>query len=115
MLVTAAAVVAVEPEPLVAGRARLDFGSVGAVTPLDAPAAALLRGRGADPRAYLLLRPWVQTAVRVEVDDPDDPAPYWYVSTRDRAPSPPRSPPARRGAGARRRPDRPSGCHGPRR
>jgi Protein of unknown function (DUF3093) len=82
VLVTAAATVAVEPDALVAGRARLDYGSMGAVTPLDAPAASLLRGREADSRAYLLLRPWVQTAVRVDVDDVEDPAPYWYVSTR---------------------------------
>jgi hypothetical protein len=55
---------------------------MGAVTALDPPAAALLRGRDADPRAYLLLRAWAPAAVRVEVDDPGDPAPYWYVSTR---------------------------------
>ena len=85
VLVSAAATVSVEPTALVAGRARLDYDCMGAVTPLDAAAAALLRGREADTRAYLLLRPWVQTAVRVDVDDADDPAPYWYVSTRDPA------------------------------
>ena len=82
VLVSAAATVAVEPDAFVAGRARLDYDSMGVVTPLEPPAAALLRGREADPRAYLLLRPWVQTAVRVDVDDAHDPAPYWYVSTR---------------------------------
>ena len=39
-------------------------------------------GRDADVRAYLLLRPYVQRAVRIEVVDPADPTPYWLVSTR---------------------------------
>ena len=56
--------------------------AVGAVTPLDPEAAEALRGPKADARAYLVLRGWIRTAVRVEVADPADPAPYWYVSTR---------------------------------
>jgi Protein of unknown function (DUF3093) len=82
VLVTAAAMVTVDEQGLVAGRARLPFSSMGAVTALDSGAAGALRGRDADPRAYLLLRPWVPRAVRVDVDDRRDPAPYWYVSTR---------------------------------
>jgi hypothetical protein len=83
VLLTAAAWVVVEPAFLVAGRARLPLTAVGAVTALDASASALLRGREADPSAYLLLRPWVAArAVRVDVDDPADPTPYWYVATR---------------------------------
>lgn len=82
VLVTASALVEVGAASLVAGRATLGYDAMGTVTALDGPAAGLLRGRDADPRAYLLLRPWVPAAVRVDVADPDDPAPYWYVSTR---------------------------------
>jgi len=39
-------------------------------------------GQGFDPRAHVVLRSWAGTAVRVEVDDPLDPTPYWLVSTR---------------------------------
>ncbi len=39
-------------------------------------------GPGLDARAHLCLRGWVRTAVRVELDDPADPTPYWVVSTR---------------------------------
>jgi hypothetical protein len=39
-------------------------------------------GRDADARAYLLLRPYLKRAVRVEITDPADPTPYWLVSTR---------------------------------
>lgn len=82
VLVTAAATVSVDDDGLVAGRARLPLSAMARVAALDARAAGALRGRDADPRAYLLLRPWVPAAVRVDVDDPRDPTPYWYVSTR---------------------------------
>ena len=74
--------VEVRDHQLVAGRARLPLSSIGRVTALDAAEARTLRGVGADPRAFLVLRGWVSTAVRVDLDDPADPTPYWYVSTR---------------------------------
>jgi hypothetical protein len=39
-------------------------------------------GRELDPAPFVLHRPWVRTAVRLWLDDPDDPTPYWVVSTR---------------------------------
>ena len=36
----------------------------------------------ADARAYLLLRPYLKRAVKVEITDRADPAPYWLISTR---------------------------------
>ncbi len=82
LLVRAAALVEVGDGTLVAGRARIPTSLVGSVLALEAEAARTLRGPGADARAYLLLRPWVATAVRVDLVDPADPTPYWYVSTR---------------------------------
>jgi Protein of unknown function (DUF3093) len=74
--------ISIEAASLHAGRAALPLDAAGAAVALDAEAARWLRGPGADPRAYLYLRSWVPTAVRVDVTDPGDPAPYWYVSTR---------------------------------
>lgn len=65
-----------------AGRAHLPLAYVGEVTPLDKEQTRLLAGRDADARAFLAMRPYVKRAVRVEVTDPADPAPYWLVSTR---------------------------------
>jgi hypothetical protein len=74
--------VAVVGGDLQAGRARLPQWAQGRVVVLDADAARRLRGVDADVSAYLYLKGWVPTAVRVDVVDPADPAPYWYVSTR---------------------------------
>lgn len=65
-----------------AGRAHIATSYVGAVTPLDTEQARRLAGVEADARAYLLLRPWLKRAVRVDIADPADPTPYWLVATR---------------------------------
>lgn len=68
---------------LVAGNARIPVSALGETQVLDADEAAAWRTHKADPRAYLLLRSYIPTALRVEVTDPDDPTPYLYLSTRD--------------------------------
>lgn len=35
-----------------------------------------------DPAAFIVHRPWVRGAVRIWLDDADDPTPYWVISTR---------------------------------
>ncbi len=67
---------------LEAGRAVIPLSAVGTVRALSAEEARELRGPKADPRAYLLLRAYLPRAVYVEVADPADPTPYWYLSTR---------------------------------
>ncbi|MGW1885481.1 DUF3093 domain-containing protein [Streptomyces sp. NPDC001970] len=68
---------------LVAGDARIPVSALGDAEVLDAQEARAWRSYKADPRAYMLLRSYVPTAVRVTVTDPEDPTPYVYVSTRD--------------------------------
>lgn len=67
---------------LVVGRAHLpvDVISRGVAVPGSAKSAAL--GRQLDPAAYVQHRPWVKTMALIVLDDPDDPTPYWLVSTR---------------------------------
>ncbi len=76
------ATVIVDDSGLTAGPAHLPWDAVGTVESLDAAAAKSRRGPAADPRAYLMLRGWVSTAVTVDVRDRLDPTPYWFVSTR---------------------------------
>lgn len=65
-----------------AGPAHIEGRYLGAITPLDAEQARRVAGRDADARAFLVLRPYLERAVRVEVVDPADPTPYWLVGTR---------------------------------
>jgi len=65
-----------------AGRAVLSLVHCSGVMALDSDDTRALRGPLADARAYLWLRPYVSTAVRVDLADPRDPAPYWLLSSR---------------------------------
>jgi hypothetical protein len=65
-----------------AGRAHIEGRHLGAVEALDAEQTRRTAGPEADARAYLLLRPYLKRAVRVEITDPADPTPYWLVSSR---------------------------------
>ncbi|HEV2344434.1 MAG TPA: DUF3093 domain-containing protein [Actinocrinis sp.] len=67
---------------LKAGPATLPASALGAALALDAEHARALRTYEADPRAFLLLRSYIPTAVRVEIADPADPTPYLYLSSR---------------------------------
>src|SRR4051794_37380486 len=74
--------VAVRDGVLHAGAAHIAVGLLGAVEPLDPEQTRRVHGVDADARAFLMTRPYVRRAVRVEVVDPADRTPYWLVSTR---------------------------------
>ena len=65
-----------------AGRARIPVRLLADPKPLGPADTKRVAGLDADARAYLLLRPYVDTSLRVRVVDPADPTPYWLVSTR---------------------------------
>ncbi len=67
---------------LQAGRARIAVVDLGSAVVLDAAETRRWTGRDADARAYLLLRPYLRRAVKVQVVDAADPTPYWLLSTR---------------------------------
>lgn len=39
-------------------------------------------GPNLDPAAFVIHRPWIRPMVRVWLNDPNDPTPYWLISTR---------------------------------
>ncbi|MEV5374969.1 DUF3093 domain-containing protein [Streptosporangium nondiastaticum] len=67
---------------LIAGDARIPLEALGTPQVLDAEEARAWRTYKADTRAFMLLRGYVPTALRVEITDPSDPTPYAYLSTR---------------------------------
>jgi hypothetical protein len=62
--------------------ARLPLRYVADAIPLDASGRQELLGPSADPLAFVIQRPWIPGAVQVLLDDPDDPTPYWVISSR---------------------------------
>jgi Protein of unknown function (DUF3093) len=65
-----------------AGRAAIPIHLLGPATVLEPAAMARLRGPDFNPRAYVCQRAWVRGGVRLDVDDPADPTPYWLISTQ---------------------------------
>lgn len=70
------------PEGLRVGRAHLTPEFIGAVTVLDGPGFQQMLGPDADARAWMRTRAYVPGGIRVDVDDPRDPVPYWLISCR---------------------------------
>ncbi|MET7616755.1 DUF3093 domain-containing protein [Streptomyces sp. NPDC005408] len=70
-------------DSLVAGEARIPLTALGEAEVLDADEARAWRSYKADTRAFMLLRSYVPTALRIEITDPADPTPYVYLSTRN--------------------------------
>jgi hypothetical protein len=65
-----------------AGTAHIGVEHLGAPEPLDREETRRVHGVDADARAFLLTRPYLQRSVKVPVHDPEDPTPYWLLSTR---------------------------------
>lgn len=74
--------VLVDPEVFVAGRARVPLGLLGGVEVLDGEGMRRARSVELDARAFLCLRGWIPGGVRVRLQDPQDPTPYWLISSR---------------------------------
>jgi hypothetical protein len=82
LLAWSAGVIEVTGGQLRAGGSVLPLARVTAVQPLDEDQAAAMRGPQADPAAHALIRPFLKSAVYLEIDDPGGQVPYWLVGTR---------------------------------
>ncbi|WP_369214813.1 DUF3093 domain-containing protein [Streptomyces flavofungini] len=67
---------------LVAGEAKIPVSALGDAEVLNGEETRAWRTYKADPRAFMLLRAYIPTALRVNITDPQDPTPYAYISTR---------------------------------
>lgn len=65
-----------------AGKAILPTDVIARGASIAASQRSAAMGRQLDPAAYVIHRAWVKTMVLVVLDDPDDPTPYWLISTR---------------------------------
>ena len=69
-------------EELRIDRAHIESKYLGKVTILDSGAMRMLRTRDADPAAYLAIKFWAPTGIKIEVTDPRDPTPYWLITSK---------------------------------
>ncbi|QGF24771.1 DUF3093 family protein [Raineyella fluvialis] len=74
--------VRVEPAGLHVGRHQLGWPYVADARALSVDESRDRLGTGADPRAFLVTRPYIRRVVEVTLADPADPHPYWLVSSR---------------------------------
>ena len=82
LLLMSAPVIAVDGGILRAGRAHVPVDIIGETEAFRGEDARQERGPRLDARAWLLIRGWVDPVVRVRIEDPADPVPYWLISTR---------------------------------
>ena len=62
--------------------AHLPLRYISGVVTLDARTLRRVIGRAGDPSAFVSIRPWIGPGVQIQLDDPEDPTPYWVISTR---------------------------------
>jgi len=72
----------VTDKELIIGRAHIELQYLGDIEELSAEQMRLIRGRDADPAAFLAIRFWQDKGVKIQINDDRDPTPYWLVSTR---------------------------------
>lgn len=64
------------------GTARIEHRFLGAGTALNNAALKIIRTRDADPAAFLAIRFWASSAVKIELNDKRDPTPYWLITSK---------------------------------
>ncbi|MFA4082320.1 DUF3093 domain-containing protein [Mycobacteroides salmoniphilum] len=65
-----------------AGAAHLPVSVIAKSAAIPATAKSSALGRQLDPAAFVVHRAWIGPLVLVVLDDPEDPTPYWLVSSR---------------------------------
>ena len=74
-------VITATQEELRVGRVKIESKYIDSVEILDQEAMKFERGPGIDPRAFLAIRFWVKSGVKLKINDSRDPTPYWLIST----------------------------------
>lgn len=65
------------------GKASIEKIYLGEALTLNRAEMRYHRGPGCDATAYLAIRFWIPTGIRIEIADPRDPTPYWLVSSKN--------------------------------
>jgi hypothetical protein len=82
LLVLSTPALTVTARTLQVGRASIERGLTGPAEAFRGKEATAERGTRLNGLAYLCIRGWIDPVVRIEINDPSDPTPYWLTSTR---------------------------------
>ena len=74
--------ITVDKNELRIGSAHIELKYLDSIQVLSANEMRLLRTRDADPAAFLAIKFWVSTGVKITLKDSRDPTPYWLVSSK---------------------------------
>ena len=78
-----ALLIEVDTHELRVGRAHIDLEFLANAQALTSVQVRQLRTRDADPAAFLAIRFWSSTGVRVELNDSRDLTPYWLITSNN--------------------------------
>ncbi|MEI9907484.1 MAG: DUF3093 domain-containing protein [Actinomycetota bacterium] len=65
------------------GNAHIERKYLADVVALNDVQMKLVRGRDADPAAFLALRFWQPRGVKININDERDPTPYWLITSKN--------------------------------
>jgi hypothetical protein len=83
VIYSASPTIAVSAATLTCKKAIIDRKFLGAVTIIPKTQQFEELGQKLDARAWLAIQASVKGLIKVEVKDPEDPTPYWLISTRN--------------------------------
>jgi len=75
-------VISVGKQFLTVGAATIPRALLGKITEVPKDQIFHERGPGLNPASYKVFQGTVRTAIKIAIKDPDDPTPYWIISTR---------------------------------
>lgn len=82
LLITSTPKIEVTATTLQVGRAVIERTFIGDVNIYSGQDAFEQRGRKLNGLAYLCFRGWIKDVVKIDIEDPADPTPYWLTSSR---------------------------------
>lgn len=82
LLILSTPQIRVTADELQVGRAQIERKYLGDVEAFAGAEATAERGTRLHGKAYLCIRGWISPVVKITINDPDDPVPYWLTSTR---------------------------------
>jgi len=75
-------IIEVKDGKLFVAGAKIEKKYIGEVSALNSSEMKRLRGRDANAIAFTEVRFWVKGGVKIDVNDANDPVPYWLVSSK---------------------------------